>query len=150
MSKNVYRMLAILSVIATTAGAAQWVGPENPDGPIGARDLEHAAKPLAAGENINVTPLTRTEHSTNVLVQIRGAEPLHYHADSDITVWIVRGQGTILIGDQSYPVKPGDSMHIPRGVIHKYSSTGKTPGLALVVMSPPPGPEDRVLVQPKK
>jgi quercetin dioxygenase-like cupin family protein len=132
--------------------AAEWIGPdEKVTGQYNTKQLEQLLeqnKP-AQNENIKVVPLFRNERSSNVLVQVRDREPLHRHIDSDITVFMLRGEGDMRIGQETRPVRAGDVIHIERGAIHAYINRGPEPAAALVVYSPPPGPKDRVLVQEK-
>lgn len=150
---NLYSLLASGLLLAATVGvvpAAEWLGPdEKTAGRFTARNLEQllAENKPAESENIRVVPLYRSERSTNVLVQVRDREPLHRHIDSDITVFLLRGEGELRIGKQIYPVKSGDVMHIPRGAVHAYINRGSEPAAALVVYSPAPGPKDRLLVE---
>jgi len=137
----------LLALVAgTNAHGADWIGA--PEGTLEQQDIERLLnqQPLAAGENIRVLPLQKNERSAHALVQVRDREPLHYHADSDITVFILRGQGRIQIAERTRPARAGDVIHIPRGVVHAYINAGPEIGVALVVYSPPPGPDDRVLV----
>jgi mannose-6-phosphate isomerase-like protein (cupin superfamily) len=144
-------LLVLGACLASPASAAEWVGPA-PDGAIAARDLERllAENPLAPGENIKAIVLSRNALSANLLIQVRDREPLHYHADSDITVFLLRGRGVIHVGERAFPVKAGDVLHIPRGAVHAYVNEGPEVGVALVVYSPAPGPHDRVLVDDKR
>lgn len=148
------RLLPVLLVIGACLGgpapAAEWVGP-TPDGVIAPHDLEKllVENPLAPGENIRALVLSRNALSANLLVQVRDREPRHYHADSDITVFLLRGRGVIHVAERALPVKAGDVLHIPRGVVHAYVNEGPEVGVALVVYSPAPGPRDRVLVDDK-
>lgn len=138
---------ATLVGLAFIAGAhgADWIGA--PEGRLEQQAIERLLKqhPLAAGENIRALPLQKNERSAHVLVQVRDREPLHYHADSDITVFVLRGQGRIQIADRTRPARAGDVLHIPRGVVHAYINEGPEVGVALVVYSPAPGPDDRVV-----
>lgn len=43
-------------------------------------------------------------------------------------------------------VEAGDVIHIPRRAVHAYINHGPEVGTAFVIMSPPPGPRDPVLV----
>jgi mannose-6-phosphate isomerase-like protein (cupin superfamily) len=133
---------------AAVATAADWVGP-GADGAAARRDLDAAlaANPLASGENIKVVQLFRGERAAQLLVQIRDREPVHYHDDSDISVVMLRGRGTVHVGGDSFAVKAGDALYIRRGVVHYFVNEGKEPAAALVTYSPPPGPNDRVLVE---
>jgi mannose-6-phosphate isomerase-like protein (cupin superfamily) len=138
--------LLLLPTLVACAPAAQWVA--SGEGPAPAvRDLDAllAANPLAPGENIKALALLRNAHTAHLLVQVRDREPVHHHADSDISVVLLRGRGVIHIGNGSAPVRAGDTLHIPRGVVHRFENTGAEPAAALVIYSPPPGPHDRVL-----
>lgn len=139
--------------VLQTASAAEWLGPdEKVSGKYNARPLEQLLeqnKP-AKEENIKVVPLSRNARSANVLVQVRDREPLHRHVDSDITVFLLRGEGEMRIGGETRAVKAGDVIHVERGAVHAYINRGPEPAAALVVYSPAPGPKDRVLVEEQK
>lgn len=133
--------------------AAEWTGPdEKISGKYNTKQLEQLLeqnKP-AQHETIKVVPLFRNARSSNILVQVRDREPLHRHIDSDITVFMLRGEGDMRIGQETRPVRAGDVIHIERGAIHAYINRGPEPAAALVVYSPAPGPKDRVLEEEKK
>ena len=133
--------------------ATEWIGPdEKISGKYNSKQLEQLLeqnKPTK-DENIKVVPLFRNERSSNILVQVRDREPLHRHIDSDITVFILRGEGEMRLGQETRPVKTGDVIHIERGAVHAFINRGPEPAAALVVYSPAPGPKDRVLVKEKK
>lgn len=143
-------LYAVLCLNASHAD--QWLGPQQGQEHV-LRQTDFgqllAANPLGSGENIKVVELSHNARSSNVLVQVRDREPLHRHADSDITVFLLRGEGDMRIGKQIRPVKSGDVMHIPRGAVHAYINRGPEPAAALVVYSPAPGPKDRILVEDK-
>ncbi len=55
------------------------------------------------------------------------AFPLHHHYGSEEHFFIVSGTGTLRVGDESYPVKPGDYIvHAPGGpeTAHQLVNTG--------------------------
>ncbi len=146
----------IAAVVVLGLGApvtsADWLGPESKDSDRYApRNLEKilAANPLGEHEDLKITPLYENPRSKHVLVQIRDREPPHIHADSDITVWLLRGNGMLHVAGKEHPVKTGDVIHIPRDVVHYYVNRGLEIGAALVVYSPAPGPDDRVLIKTK-
>ena len=150
-------ILLLMSLLACTAcldtaGAAEWLSPdEKTSGKYNARNLDRLLEEnkLAGGENIKVVMLSRNTRSANMLVQVRDREPLRRHIDSDITVFLLRGEGDMRIGKETRPVKAGDVIHIERGTIHAYIHRGAEPAAALVVYSPAPGPKDRILVEDK-
>jgi quercetin dioxygenase-like cupin family protein len=57
--------------------------------------------------------------------------------------YVLRGQATITIGDETHHVKIGDVVFIPEGVIHSYQNTGEEPFEFLCII---PNKEDKVTV----
>jgi quercetin dioxygenase-like cupin family protein len=141
------QVLATLAValVPSLALALDWVGvPEN--GQATRKNLDQIMRqyPLGANESVRITPLSNGGRSATYLMQVRTAEPLHHHTDSDVTMFIARGQGTIRIGDRAAAVKTGDVVHIPRNVEHAYSNRGPGTSIVILVYSPAPGPNDLV------
>ncbi len=148
MNRLAHAALWVLAAVSPPALGADWIGPADGGKTVAPRSLEVLLReqPPAAGENIKPLPLHRSVHTSHLLVQIRDREPVHYHADSDISVLLLRGSGTLHIGAQKLPARTGDVLFIPRGAVHSFVTDGKGPAAALVIYSPPPGPNDRVLV----
>lgn len=146
-------LLMLGTLVAHHAEAGQWLGPQpGKTHVLRQADFDQllAVNPLGAGENIKAMELSRNARSSNLLVQVRDREPLHRHIDSDITVFLLRGEGEIRIGKETRPVRAGDVIHIERNAVHAYINRGPEPAAALVVYSPAPGPKDRILVDDKK
>jgi len=51
-------------------------------------------------------------------VQIDNAK-LHFHAKTDEFYYIIDGEGTMRLDDETIPVKKGVVVYVPRGVKHK-------------------------------
>jgi quercetin dioxygenase-like cupin family protein len=153
---NLMKFLVSVFLIAgglRAALGAEWIGPDaKVSGKYDTKQLEQLLEQNqpAPNENIKVVPLFRNARSSNILVQVRDREPLHRHVDSDITVFLLRGEGDMRLGKETRPVRAGDVIHIERGAIHAYINRGPEPAAALVVYSPAPGPKDRVLVEEGK
>lgn len=145
--RRIHRAALLFAFAAGATLAGDWLGPAGEG--YGAHRLERllAENPLGKDENIRAVPVARSALSAQVLVQVRDREPLHYHADSDIAVLMLRGRGRLRIGEQDLPARTGDVLYIPRGVVHAYVNEGPEPAAALVIYAPPPGPDDRVLVE---
>jgi len=148
VARHAVRVASLLLLIPCGAVLAdQWVG-----GVAGGRvdtqtiDRLLAEHPLQENENIRTVPVAATAETKQLLVQVRDREPRHYHADSDLAVFLLRGRGEIEINGERRKVAAGDVIHIPRRAVHAYINHGPEVGVAFVVMSPPPGPRDRVLV----
>ena len=140
------RYAALAALLAPgLALALDWVGvPEN--GQATRKDLDQIMRqrPLGANENLRVTPLSNGGRSATYLMQVRRAEPLHHHTDSDMTMFVVRGEGSIRIDDRAANVKVGDVIHIPRNTTHAYTNKGSGVSVLVIVYSPAPGPNDLV------
>jgi len=95
-----------------------------------------AENPLAAGENIKVVNLGRTESASQHLVQIRDREAPHVHKLHDATVAVLRGKGYLILGQKRIELKDGDIIHIPRGAPHYYVNAAGEPTVALAVYAP--------------
>lgn len=60
--------------------------------------------------------------------------------------YILQGKGTISMGGKVYPIKPGDAVFAPIGMVHSVECTGDEP-LRYVVVYAPPGPEKELRTQ---
>jgi len=57
--------------------------------------------------------------------------------------YVLRGQATVTIGEETHHIKAGDVVFIPEGVIHSYQNTGEEPFEFLCII---PNKEDKVTV----
>ncbi|MCL4259674.1 MAG: cupin domain-containing protein, partial [Anaerolineales bacterium] len=57
--------------------------------------------------------------------------------------YVLRGEATVTLGDETHRVKAGDALFIPRGVIHSYQNMGEEPFEFLCVV---PNREDKITV----
>jgi len=136
--------------LVALANSTHWIGPDSREPKkLSAAQLDAllAANRLNDGENIKAVSLHRGERSATMLVQVREREPNHYHADSDITVFMITGNGVLRAGEQEFDMLAGDIALVPRGMPHYFVNRGATPAAAVVVFAPPPGPKDRIVIQ---
>lgn len=67
--------------------------------------------------------------------------PAHYHRKTEELYYVTRGSGIMTLGDRTTLVKPGDTVVIPAGEVHKIRAHDE--GLAFIcVTGPPYDPED--------
>ncbi len=72
-----------------------------------------------------------------------GAEaPVHLHPESEEIVYVLSGEGTMLLGDREVVVQKDMAIRIPAGVAHSFRVTGEKP-LEVVQVYSPAGPEQR-------
>ena len=97
-------------------------------------------------DNIKVETVAKNELSTHHIVIVKKEEPLHYHATHDGWAICLKGEGEFVIGDKRFPIHPGSSVSIPRGIPHKAIRRGKEPVVAFVIFTPPYDGKDTVPV----
>ena len=103
--------------------------------------------PLAPQQEFGIVELSRTEHSSVHLIQIRHREPLHVHEQHDLIAILLKGHGTLRLGSQTFSVQKGSVVAIPHGVPHAFVNESLEPAAAFAVSSPPLDGPDTVLVQ---
>src|SRR5204863_5997499 len=62
--------------------------------------------------------------------------PLHTHQDSDEVAYVLSGEITFKIGDETTVGGPGSCAFMPRGLAHAWKNTGREPGRVLFLYSP--------------
>lgn len=89
-----------------------------------------------------------TKTSVFVLKTGKGLPP-HYHERTDEVVYILKGEATFTLGNESKDVGPGDVMVIPVGAVHAVEL--KTDQVEALIVNTPPvdpaAPADRVFIE---
>lgn len=76
-----------------------------------------------------------------VIIKPGAGHDLHAHPESDEVLYIIEGTGIQTVGDQpAFPVRAGDAVWIPKGVIHSTFNTSWRP-LRIVATYTPGGSE---------
>jgi quercetin dioxygenase-like cupin family protein len=81
--------------------------------------------------------------SPRLLVGLNGFEPgqfhaLHAHAGMDKLYHVVEGEGVFLLEGRDLPMKAGDMLIAPDGVLHGIRNTSSERLLVLVILAPAP------------
>lgn len=103
--------------------------------------------PIGEGEAVKVTPISESAERTVNVVQARGPLKPHYHVHSDETVYVIQGRGILRAGSQTFELKPGDVLTIPRGMVHAYTPQGPETTVVLSVFTPRFQTGDRIFVE---
>jgi mannose-6-phosphate isomerase-like protein (cupin superfamily) len=69
----------------------------------------------------------------------------HYHPRTEELYYFVSGQGTMRLGDEEAPVRPGDCVVIRPGTKHKAFNTGTENLVFLCCCAPPYSDDDTVM-----
>jgi quercetin dioxygenase-like cupin family protein len=65
-----------------------------------------------------------------------GGPPPHLHHHEAESFFLLEGSATFQADGKTIHAKPGDFIHIPRGVVHSIKNEGTKPARALVIISP--------------
>ena len=133
----------ILLLAALLMGCAARV-PEVAIGPLADGLDAFLAAHVPADENIRADPVARTETASYHVVQVRDRETPHRHAAHDLTVFVLRGRGALVLGHTRIPLRAGDAVLIPRGAAHWFVNEGRRRAVALAVFTPPLDAADAV------
>jgi mannose-6-phosphate isomerase-like protein (cupin superfamily) len=101
---------------------------------------------LAPEEAVRVSELGRDASTSHHLVRIRDREELHRHDRHDLLVVVLRGHGTMRLGEEERSVGEGSILYVPRGVAHAFRNQSHEPAAAYGVYTPPFDGRDRVPV----
>jgi mannose-6-phosphate isomerase-like protein (cupin superfamily) len=101
------------------------------------------AEPLPAGETFRVREIGRDDHTSQHFVWVRDAEEPHRHDSHDLVVVLLRGFGSMRIGDEEREVGPGSILYVPRGTVHAFRNTSGAPAASYVIYTPPFDGKDR-------
>ena len=139
------RRVMLVAMVAMLGCASPSVHVVTPSG-IAAVDELCRSHPIDAGANVRIDEIARSPSASIHLVQVRGGETPHRHAAHDLTVTMLRGEGTLRIADAVHTVHAGDVTFVPRGVVHWFTRSGADIAVTLAVFSPPLDAPDTVPV----
>jgi quercetin dioxygenase-like cupin family protein len=70
-----------------------------------------------------------------------GRAPDHFHRYDEV-IYVLEGQGTLEIGGESAPIRPGTCIHLPRTLVHCLANDGDTEMRVLGVFRPAGSPAE--------
>lgn len=88
------------------------------------------------------TILLTGEHTAGAMMMAEhvsfpgGGPPPHTHAREDETFYIIEGTLTFMAAGRTFTAGPGESVHIPRGVVHTFRNDSGARARMLVVCRP--------------
>jgi len=105
------------------------------------------AKNVAAGKDTTIQVLISSQEGPNFALrkfsmQKGGGMPRHTNT-LEHEQYVLHGEATITIGEETYQVKTGDVVFIPEGAIHSYQNTGEEAFEFLCII---PNKEDKITI----
>ena len=135
--RSFFLAVAILSFSGCATQSTQWVTfPISKGGKGVTLDAWLKEHPLKAGQGTGIEEISRGETASAAIVQIRGQQPLHLHQDHDLTAIILKGYGTLTVGDRKLELRPGSIVTIPRGTPHSFLNKSPEPAVAYAMFNP--------------
>ena len=107
-----------------------------------------ARAPLAAGEDFRAVEVARDGATSHHVVSIRHEEVPHRHDHHDLLVVLLKGYGTMRLGDDVRAIGEHSVLYIPRGTLHTFANHSHEPAVAFAVYLPAFDGKDRVLLGP--
>jgi mannose-6-phosphate isomerase-like protein (cupin superfamily) len=98
-------------------------------------------------ENIYLRPLYSDSLSSSFVIFIKKEVKPHKHIYHTEQVYILDGEGEMLLGEKSIIVKKGDIIFIPKNTVHSLKNNSNIPVKVLSVQSPYFDGTDRVAVE---
>jgi mannose-6-phosphate isomerase-like protein (cupin superfamily) len=87
--------------------------------------------------------LRQSEHESHHLLRTVVSEKPHVHERSDLTAVVLAGHTRMHIRERSFALRPGDVVHVPKGVPHWLELLDDSPASAYVIFAPAFDPNDR-------
>lgn len=98
-------------------------------------------------DNVHLKKLHSSSEASSFLIWVKKEVPPHYHENHTEHVYVIEGNGIMLLNDEIFRIKPGDIIVLPPGTIHAVEQTGETPLKVVSVQSPEFIGEDRVTAE---
>lgn len=90
--------------------------------------------------------VANSNHTQVVIMSVNPGEDigLEVHPKEDQVLYLVSGQGKVLLNGQASDFKAGDCVLVPAGVEHNFTTVGDEPMKIITTYSPPHHPEGTV------
>lgn len=98
-------------------------------------------------ENIYSKLIASDSLSSSFIIFIKKEVKKHKHVSHSEHVYILAGEGEMVLGDKIIKVKKGDIVFIPKNTAHSLKVTSKEPVKVLSVQSPYFDGKDRIFIE---
>jgi len=95
-------------------------------------------------DNIHVQKLDSDSLGTAFLIWVKDSVALHHHAFHTESVYILEGEGEMILDDERIKVKAGDFVFIPSGILHSLYVSSAIPMKAISMQAPKFLGKDRI------
>lgn len=89
----------------------------------------------------------RRQSLAEAVVPVGERTVLHRHLKSEELYHITGGNGFMIMGEERFPISPGDTIAIPPGTPHAVENAGREPLRILCCCAPPYSHEDTEMLE---
>ncbi len=100
--------------------------------------------PNAEYDNIHIQRLDGDNSSTSFVIWIKKNVKSHKHESHAEVIYIIEGNGNMIIGEKKHKIKPNDYFRIPKNTFHSLEVTSKNPIKVISIQAPAFHGKDRV------
>lgn len=98
-------------------------------------------------EILKVEKLGGDSLTTSFLITIKQGVKKHLHKEHSETIYVIEGEGEMLLGDKMIHIKKCDYIFIPKNTPHKVDVTSTIPLKVLSIQAPYFDGKDRLLLE---
>jgi mannose-6-phosphate isomerase-like protein (cupin superfamily) len=99
--------------------------------------------------NIYNSPLFTDSLASSFCIVIKNEVKAHKHQYHSEHVIVNEGEGMMKVGNDTFPIKKGDVIFVPRNTIHSVKTTGKKPLKVISIQAPLFDGKDRIMIEEK-
>ena len=104
-------------------------------------------KAPAVYENIYSRAIASDSLVSSFVIFIKKEVKKHKHVSHSEHVYVLEGEGEMLVGEKMFKIKKGDIIFVPKNTIHALKVTSSTPVKVLSIQAPLFDSKDRVFVE---
>lgn len=102
--------------------------------------------PEESFDNILVKKMDADKNSTSFIIWVKSSVKAHKHEHHTETLYVLEGEGYMLLGEERFSIAAGDYVYIPENTIHSVEVTSKIPLKVISLQAPEFLGKDRVFV----
>lgn len=107
-----------------------------------------AISPPGEFENIHVEKIATDSLSTAFVIWVKKEVKPHVHERHTESLYVLEGDGKMLLGSETIQISAGDFLHIPSGTIHSLEVTSQKPVKVISLQAPEFHGKDRKFIDP--
>ena len=97
-------------------------------------------------KNIHVDKLHSDSLSTGFVITIKNSVRLHKHQYHSESIYVIKGEGKMIIGEDSFEISEGDYFNIPKNTPHSLEVISDVPMKVISFQSPEFLGKDRIFL----